>query len=134
MVKEMKRFPNYYVSTDGNIYHGKHQLSPVKVRRGYLTVDIHGKRYMIHRLVAEEFIKDFSFEKQVHHKDGDVSNNKVNNLQCVSQIEHMRMHRLKNPIKKICVFCGKEFEPDPTKRAVAKFCNRECYKKWMRTK
>lgn len=133
MAKQRLPYGNdYYVSTNGNVYHGEHKLSPIKIRGGYLTVDICGKRHMIHRLVAEAFISDYTNDKQVHHKDGNNTNNDVNNLECINQLEHMRLHRLKYPLIKICQNCKEEFQPDPTKRKIAKFCSRKCYLEWMR--
>lgn len=124
----------YQVSTWGRVKNQTGILSPISVRRGYLTVDLKGKRFMIHRLVAQSFLENFSLEKQVHHKDGNNQNNNIENLECLTQTEHMRLHRLIYPIAKKCLFCGKTFEPDPTKRSTAKFCDRKCYVGWMQGK
>lgn len=133
MLKEITNHPNYYVSDDGCVFHNDKQLKPVKVgKAGYLTVNINGRRFMIHRLVAEAFLPNFDFSKQVHHKDMNVKNNKVSNLECLSQVDHMRLHRMKNPMLKRCLFCENVFNPHPTKRAVAKFCSRKCYLKYVR--
>lgn len=78
-MKEIKRCPEYYVTPNGHVFHKDKLLTPISVGRGYLMVCIYGKKYLIHRLVAECFLDEYNPQYQVHHKDGDITNNKVDN-------------------------------------------------------
>jgi hypothetical protein len=62
---------------------------------GYLTVNfqMRGKKYYIHRLVAEHFI-DGDSSLEVNHKDGDKKNNYVSNLEWVTSREN-QLHAFK---------------------------------------
>ena len=80
---------NYKVSSKGRIYSEKTKkiLKPNKVGKGYLKVDLYygGKRIvkLIHRLVAEAFIKNNnpSINTEINHKDNDKTNNNIENLE-----------------------------------------------------
>ena len=53
----------------------------------------------IHRLVAQYFCDNFSIEKEVHHKDLNTRNNKADNLICLTQEQHIELHKkLKNAV------------------------------------
>ena len=93
-IKEVVGFNGYYVSDDGIIYstkkNGGHSrgLTPMKLREdkdGYLEVGMYkdGKRYFrrAHRVVAEAFIPNPKHLPQINHKDGNVKNNNVDNLE-----------------------------------------------------
>lgn len=84
--------PGYEISSEG-------QVRKVKTRRtlkphlnrigGYERVDIGGRHRYIHRLVAENFFAcGVRKSDKVMHKDGDRSNNHVNNLKIVKKIPH----------------------------------------------
>jgi len=46
-----------------------------------------------YRLVMEKHIGRFLCENEIiHHKDGDVTNNDINNLELMSQSEHAKLH------------------------------------------
>jgi hypothetical protein len=97
---------NYSVSAFGivrNDITGK-KLKPSKDRCGYLRVilTISGKKihYTISRLVAMYFIpNDLHYRNQVNHIDGDKTNNKVNNLEWVTNRENM-IHAVKTGLWK----------------------------------
>lgn len=60
-----------------------------KQRNGYFTIDLHinGKfeRKIIHRLVADAFIPNINNYQYINHKDSDISNNTVENLEWCTQ-------------------------------------------------
>ena len=74
------------INKNGLIYeiNGK-ILSPRKVGKGYLSVALqinkNRKNFMVHRLVAECFIKNSFNLKEVNHKDENKENNNLSNLE-----------------------------------------------------
>ena len=71
------------------VLHKGKVLKAQKQRNGYLTIDLHRKgqfkRQTIHRLVAEAFIPNNDNNKYINHKDNDILNNKVSNLEWCTQ-------------------------------------------------
>lgn len=65
------------------------------IRNGYeyVTLCVNGqrKKFYVHRLVAIAFIPNPKSYEQVNHKDGNKSNNKVDNLEWCTQKENL-MH------------------------------------------
>ena len=57
---------------------------------GYARVRIKGKRYKIHRLVAETFIPNPEDKREVNHKDGNKLNNCVSNLEWCTRSENQK--------------------------------------------
>lgn len=47
----------------------------------------------MHRLVAQYFCDDFSFEKEVHHINKNKADNRYQNLTCMSKAEHLKLHK-----------------------------------------
>ena len=83
--------------TYGGFYFYKEKiLSPRenKKRQGYFEISLiknkKEKRFKLHRLVAQAFIPNFYNLPQVNHKDGNKSNNCVNNLEWVTGKENIR--------------------------------------------
>ena len=91
---QIKDFNGYKISPEGIVYSDisnmelKHSLRP----NGYLFVTLYKDkipyRKTIHRLVAEAYIPNPENKPQVNHKDGDKKNNKVENLEWVTQSEN----------------------------------------------
>lgn len=87
--RDIKGYENLYkVSNLGNIISLKTNkiLKPNKGSNGYLLVHLYNngirsKHLLIHRLVAEAFLPNPNNYPQVNHKDENVSNNNVNNLE-----------------------------------------------------
>lgn len=63
----------------------------------YLSIDIFINRNretcLVHRLVAKFFLQNYSESRVVHHRDGNPRNNRVDNLICVTEQEHLELHR-----------------------------------------
>lgn len=56
----------------------------------------YSKTVAVHRLVAKHFLEDYQKEKQIHHKNGNPSDNNSQNLLMVSAEEHFEIHRKMN--------------------------------------
>lgn len=112
--KDIANWEGYYqVSNTGRVkslhrkYYNGYKMIPKderilkqsKTGSGYckLTLSRNGKSNyrMIHRLVAQAFIKNPENKRDVNHKDGNKMNNNINNLEWMTQLENAR-HAYKN--------------------------------------
>jgi hypothetical protein len=95
----------YEVSNLGNVrsknWNGTKKTKTLKQYEnscGYLQVHIHygklNRNILVHRIVAEVFVKNPANKKCVNHKDGNKQNNTANNLEWASHKENTR-HALK---------------------------------------
>ena len=63
--------------------------------RGYVFILVGDNYIMEHRLVVEQHLgRRLNFKEKVHHINGNPSDNRLENLQIVSQSEHAKIHRL----------------------------------------
>lgn len=59
----------------------------------YKAIKINGKKHDEHRWIMEQVLgRKLRFNEVVHHKDGDKSNNNLDNLEILSRSEHSAMH------------------------------------------
>lgn len=95
--KDIKGYENkYQISNLGNVKslartiirkNGEKQtfqeriLKPCRNNKGYYLVSLDGKLYTIHRLVAENFMENLV----VNHKNGIKTDNRIENLELISQ-------------------------------------------------
>lgn len=97
----MEDYPDYYVDIVGNIYSEKHKtlrkLRPgwVKHKNYYLHVNlsnVHKKKrfFYVHKLVALAFIPCENPELTVRHKNGNVQDNRVENLEWYDENKRLR--------------------------------------------
>lgn len=78
--------PNYAVSRCGKVLRKHRPYTPTKHPRGYRLV---GSKNLLHRVVAKCWLVGFDPTKQIHHINGDKTDNRVENLECLSQHEHL---------------------------------------------
>lgn len=66
-----------------------------KRKDGYIRIAIKGQRVLKHRyLMEEELGRKLLLSEVVHHKDGNPSNNDIDNLILTSRKQHINLHRL----------------------------------------
>lgn len=130
-----------YKRVDGRTFPEK-VLQQAISRTGYPTVVLYTKqgkhnRIAVHRLVAQTFIKNPKRLPHVNHKDGNRTNNNVENLEwCTPSQNHLHSYRVLGRVpsnkgnKKIrpilkCGWCMKDFTQ---KRVHQTFCSQKCAK------
>ena len=62
---------------------------------GYRQIEIRGKKFYVHRLIAMTFLDNYSDELQVDHVDGDKTNNNASNIRMATQQQNQRGFRTK---------------------------------------
>lgn len=69
---------------------GKPCLTPL----GYMRININGSRVLEHRYIMEQHLgRKLCRGERIHHKNGDTSDNRIENLElCSSHSEHMKKH------------------------------------------
>jgi hypothetical protein len=96
--RQIPDFPCHYLSLDGKVYSviAKKCIATRITKTGYISVSLqhNNKQYtrMIHRLIAEIFLENKPEnyrELVVNHKDGNKSNNNVENLEFITNHENI---------------------------------------------
>ena len=83
---EYRMFDHLYaVSRCGKVLRNLHPYTPHDHPQGYLML---GRRRLMHRVVATCWLEDFNPLKQVHHINGNKTDNRANNLECLTAKEH----------------------------------------------
>lgn len=97
--REIKNFPGYFVSNTGLVRKNSTFLNPIVCRKngGYHFVPLRSEKQFIreniHKLVWEYYgntPKKKGYE--IHHKDYNILNNHIENLEYLPKSEHLLMH------------------------------------------
>lgn len=62
-------------------------------RKGYVVLNVHNGKKFEHRAVMEEYLgRPLAADEVVHHINGDKTDNRIENLQLMTNAEHTIMH------------------------------------------
>jgi len=94
--KEIDEYAGYQISSHGRAISdsrkGGGKILKNQLVRKYMTIlmtkNNKQKRFLIHRLVAKQFIKNEENKPFVNHKDGNKLNNHISNLEWVTRAEN----------------------------------------------
>lgn len=113
----------------------RHKVIELKGEKYYLNVSLgyyQTKQYKkLHREIWKSKYGAVPEDCLVHHKDGDKTNNEIDNLEVMEWGKHTRHHHKtgKTMATLPCAFCGKSVTREKTafRRTKNPFCNRTCH-------
>ena len=77
---------NYAVSRCGKVLRKHRPYTPSKHPNGYLSI---GSKHLLHRVVAMCWMENFDTRKHIHHINEDKTDNRLENLECLTPQEHL---------------------------------------------
>jgi hypothetical protein len=100
----------YQVSNQGRFKNNNIIKEKFSTTHGYIRLSINHKSYLLHRLILLTFLENPENKEQVNHKDGNKTNNNLENLEWVTCREN-NIHKIKtglsNCTKKIIQYDNK---------------------------
>ena len=107
--KTTNDFPDYLINKEGKVYSKRYKkfMKQLKNNDGYFTIQLtkngNRKSYLIHRLVADHFVKndDPVNNIKVNFKDNDTTNVNADNLVWVANSENGNLARKVKKVNKI---------------------------------
>ena len=86
---ERNKKGQFIKGTNGNTYDG---FGIWYDKKGYATIFINGKNIKLHIYIWEKKNGEKPKGMQLHHKDLDKKNYKINNLELLTQSDHFKLH------------------------------------------
>ncbi len=118
------------INKRGIVQKWKAVASKTNQSNGYCQVGFNGRLYMHHVILWTLYYNENIPEGLViDHINGNRIDNRIENLIVINASEHIRLHKTKLPKTKICIVCGKEFEPPINHRGRNIICSKECCEK-----
>lgn len=91
LFRRVPSFPGTNKIPSTRIVHEKVlKQSPISSKGKYFTVKLSGKKYLVHRLIAEAFIPNPENKPYINHKDSNRHNNSIDNLEWVTHYENIQ--------------------------------------------
>lgn len=75
-------------------------LTPSEDGAGFLHIKVNKKNHLLHRLIAETFFDEFDNQMFVKHKNGNIKDNRVANLELLSRKTKKEPKNIKSEIQK----------------------------------
>jgi len=122
------------------------QYGPYKSNGGhefYVEIEDDGSRRSVfaHRVIMEKHLgHPLQAGDVIHHKNGNPSDNRIENLEVMSSISHLSLHRIAMEIVDLeCLGCGTTFRRkaryerhNRNQGKYGPFCSRSCAARWAR--
>ena len=123
------------VCKDGRVFYNEEELKQQYTTKG-MVVTIDAREYYVHKLVAERYLKDYKPFYKVVHINGNVTDNKVENLKIEIPLDSLEVTNPgKRPITLRHKTTGETFKFDSLREASV-FMGYSCtyLEKWFYTK
>lgn len=93
-------FSGYTIREDGEVRSRFDRvIKPYADRAGYYRVECAGRKYLVHRLLAQTFIPNPEGKETVNHIDGNKTNNSLDNLEWATRSEN-QLHAYRTGLQK----------------------------------
>jgi len=100
----------------------------------YKRITVDGRVVLEHRHIMEKHLgRKILTSEIVHHKNGDPQDNRIENLELMTQSSHTKIYHSPRPhiIELVCDYCGNKFkrkyhQRPKVKKSKKKYCSRQC--------